>query len=344
VPRISVVVPIYDVEAYLRESLESLAAQTVRDFEVVMVDDGSTDGSAAIAEEFVARDRRFRLLSRPNGGLSRARNTGIADARGELLAFLDSDDLLPPDAYERLLGALEQTGSDFASGNVHRLTTWGESQTRFLAEAFATSRLKTHVTEFRPLLADRTAWNKLWRRSFWGDRRFPEGVVHEDIPVVLPAHFEARSVDVIAEPVYLYRVREGSITQRRLEPTVLLDRLAAIEHVSDWLAQHGPPDAQRWYHEHVLHDDLRLHLEVLDRADAAYRELFLDRVNAFLDRVEPDLLDDDWRLVRRRAMPELVERVRAENRATLKMRLARRVPVRYRRRLRSAVRGLRSRS
>jgi hypothetical protein len=83
---------------------------------------------------------------------------------------------------------------------------------------------------------------------------------------------------------------------------------------------------------------------VLDRADAGYRELFLDRVNAFLDRVEPDLLDDDWRLVRRRAMPELVERVRAENRATLKMRLARRVPVRYRRPLRRAVRALRARS
>jgi CDP-glycerol glycerophosphotransferase len=344
VPRISVVVPIFNVEAYVRESLESLAAQSVRDFEAILVDDGSTDGSAAIAGEFVERDPRFRLVRQPNAGLSAARNTGIGAASGELLAFLDSDDLLPRNAYELLLGALDETGSDFASGNVHRLTTWGESPTGFLAEVFTEPRMRTHVTRFRPLLADRTAWNKLWRRSFWGDRRFPEGVLHEDIPIVIPAHFAARAVDVVAEPVYLYRVREGSITARRLEPRVLRDRLAAVEQVSDWLAAHGPPGAQGWYHEHVLADDLRLHLDVLDRADDAYRELFLDRVNAFLDRVEPSLLDPDWQLVRQRLMPELVERVRARNRPTLRMRVARHVPVRYRRPLRAAVRALRSRS
>jgi CDP-glycerol glycerophosphotransferase len=340
-----VVVPVYNVEAYLGECLDSLRAQTIQDFEAVMVDDGSTDTSAAIAREYVERDERFRLLGQPNGGLSMARNTGIDAARGEFLAFLDSDDLLPPHAYELLLGALDRTGSDFATGNVHRLTSWGESQTRFLATAFAETRLQTHVTRFRPLLADRTAWNKLWRRSFWGDRRFPEGVVHEDIPIVIPAHFEARSVDVIAEPVYLYRIREGgelSITQRRLQPKTLLDRLAAIEQVSDYLAEHGPAGAQRWYHESVVADDLRYHLEVLDRADDDYRTLFLDRVNPFLDRVEPDLLDGEWQLVRQRRMPELVELVRSNNRPSLRMRVARRVPVRYRRRLRSAVRALRS--
>src|SRR5918999_4707877 len=144
VPRISVVVPIYNVEGFLRECLESVAAQTVGDLEVVMVDDGSTDGSAAIAREFAERDSRFRLLSQPNAGLSAARNTGIEAAEGEFLAFLDGDDVLPPNAYELLLGALEQTGSDFASGNVRRLTSWGTSQALFLADAFERTRLGTH--------------------------------------------------------------------------------------------------------------------------------------------------------------------------------------------------------
>ena len=215
-----------------------------------MVDDGSTDGSAAIAREFAARDERFKLLTQPNGGLSKARNTGIDAASGEYLAFLDSDDVLPPNAYELLLAALAESGSDFASGNVHRLTSWGAtSQSKFLEEAFARTQLKTHVTRFRPLLADRTAWNKLFRRSFWDEHRFrfPEGVVHEDIPVTLPAHFKARSVDVVADPVYLYRIREDgelSITQRRLEPRVLLDRLAAVEQVDEYLAEHGPRRAR----------------------------------------------------------------------------------------------------
>ena len=321
-PRISVVVPIYNVESYLEACLSSVAEQTVDDLEVVMVDDGSTDGSAAIAGRFVSDDKRFRLLTQPNGGLSKARNTGIDAATGDYMAFLDSDDVLPPNAYELLLGALEQSGSDFASGNVHRLNRWGTVQSPFLAKAFTQTRLKTHVTQFRELLSDRTAWNKLWRRSFWeaNGLRFPEGVVHEDIPVVLPAHFMAASVDVISDPVYLYRIRDGgdlSITQRRLEQRVLLDRLAAIEHVSGYIEQHGQRRAKRWYEESVVADDLRYHLNILDSADEPYRELFLERVNGFLDGAAkgveqplPAIERLKWHLVRRRLMPELLEVLR----------------------------------
>jgi CDP-glycerol glycerophosphotransferase len=175
---------------------------------------------------------------------------------------------------------------------------------------------------YERLLADRTAWNKLWRRSFWDAHalRFPEGVVHEDIPVVLPAHFSARTVDVIADPVYLWRVREDgarSITQRRLERRALLDRLAAIEHVGAHLAEHGPPGAKAWYDERVVADDLRLHLDLLGHADPDYRELFLDRANAFLDRARDGIYGPlaaidrlKWHLVRRRLLPELLEVLR----------------------------------
>jgi CDP-glycerol glycerophosphotransferase len=351
VARISVVVPIYDVEDYLDECLRSIAGQTHGDLEVVMVDDGSTDSSAAIAERFARHDPRFTLIRQPNAGLGAARNTGLDAASGEYLAFADSDDVLPPDAYERLLATLERTGSDFATGNVQRLSSEGRTQAAFLATTFARTRRRTHVRRFAPLLADRTAWNKLWRRSFWGDRRFPEGVVHEDIPVILPAHFAARSVDVIADPTYLWRSREGgelSITQRRLEPRVLLDRLAAISQVCEYLAEHGPPHALRWYRESVVADDLRYHLEVLDRADDAYRQLFLDRANAFLDdevtRGLPPAEQRKWELVRRRELGELLEVLRREHRPTLRMRIARLVPVRHRARVRSTVRALRGRS
>jgi CDP-glycerol glycerophosphotransferase len=321
-PRISVVVPIYNVERYLSACLDSIAGQTVDDFEVVMVNDGSTDGSAELAGEYARRDQRFRLVHQENAGLSAARNTGIEAAVGEFIAFLDSDDVLPPNAYELLLGALDETGSDFATGNVHRLTSWGTSQSAFLAKTFARTQLKTHVTRFRPLIADRIAWNKLWRRSFWDlhGYRFPEGRLHEDIPIVVPAQFAARSVDVIADPVYYWRIREGgelSITQRRLEQRALLDRLTAIEQVSGYLAEHGPFRAKRWYQESVVADDLRLHLNVLDIADDDYRALFLDRVNAFLDGAAPSIYKSlpaldrlKWHLVRRRLMPELLEVLR----------------------------------
>src|SRR5215217_4698126 len=148
-PRISVVVPIYDVESYLATCLQSLARQTVRDLEVIMVDDGSTDGSRALAERFACHDRRFHLLTQSNGGLGKARNAGSELASGEFLAFVDSDDVLPHDAYERLLGALDRTGSDFATGNVQRLTRQGTSQAQFLARTFARTQLKTHVSRCR---------------------------------------------------------------------------------------------------------------------------------------------------------------------------------------------------
>jgi CDP-glycerol glycerophosphotransferase len=299
-----------------------------------MVDDGSTDRSAAIAAEFAHGDDRFRLISQPNRGLGNARNAGAGAARGEYLAFVDSDDVLPPDAYERLLAALSRTGSDFATGNVFRLTGTSTTQAPFLARTFAQTRLRTHVTRFRPLLGDRTAWNKLWRRSFWDEHRFrfPERATYEDTPLTIPAHFLARSVDVIAEPVYYWRIREASITHRRAETAVLLDRLAAVEEVSAFLAEHGPRGARAWYLERLVGDDLRLHLNVLDEGDAEYREIFLDRVNALLDGADvriyaplPAIDRLKWHLARRRATPELLAVLRFEREE-----LARTPPVRVR--------------
>jgi CDP-glycerol glycerophosphotransferase len=313
---ISVVVPIYDVEDYLDDCLRSLARQTVGDFEAIMVDDGSTDSSAAIASRYAERDPRFKLVRRVNGGLSRARNTGIDVATGRYLAFLDSDDVLPPDAYERLLGAVERTGSDFATGNVQRLEASGcTQQAGFLAAAFGRTRLRTHVRRFAPLLEDRTAWNKLWRRAFWDARglRFPEGRLHEDIPVVLPAHFEAASVDVVGAPVYRYRVRDGSITRRRNELRALRDRLSAVEHVHGYIAGREAVRQRRRYERSVVRHDLRYHLDLLPDAEDEYRALFMEWAGAFLERAGARVCDGlpaaervKYRLVRSGRLEELV--------------------------------------
>ena len=318
-PRVSVVVPIYRVEAYLEECLASLRAQTFTDLEVVMVDDGSPDGSAAIAARVAEEDARFTLLRQENAGLGAARNAGVAAAGGELLMFVDSDDRLPPEAIAHLVRSLDRTGSDFATGNIHRFDSTGQWPAAFLKRAFSRPRKRTHVTRFRWLLSDRMAQNKLWRRAFWEEHAlaFPVGVVHEDIPVVVPAHFMARAVDVLPEPVYLYRERDDgsrSITDRRAELPVLLDRLRAVETVRDWLAAHGPPGAARLYAESAVEEDLRYHVDVLDEADEEYRQVFLDRANAFLDAAGPGVEDGlpaiqrlKWHLVRRRLRPELLE-------------------------------------
>jgi CDP-glycerol glycerophosphotransferase len=318
-PRVSVVVPIYNVAAYLDACLQSIAQQTLTDLEVVMVDDGSTDNSPDIARAMAGRDSRFRLVSKPNGGLGSARNAGLDAATGEFLAFVDSDDVLPRHALEALLGSLDRSGSDFASGNVRRLTSYGISPAAFLADVFQRTRTGTHVTKFPALLADRIACNKLFRRSFWDAHslRFPEGVLYEDMPVTIPAHFLASAVDVVDRTVYLWRTREGadlSITQQRTDLRAFRDRVRAVDSVSRFLADRGLTDEKKAYDASVLREDLRYFLDVLGAATDEFRDTFLDLANDYLDRAAPDVADDlpaiqrlKWLLVRRRAMPELLE-------------------------------------
>ncbi|MGW6060892.1 bifunctional glycosyltransferase/CDP-glycerol:glycerophosphate glycerophosphotransferase [Streptomyces sp. NPDC055189] len=326
-PRLAVVVPVYNVEEFLGPCLRSLAGQSMPDIEVVMVNDGSTDGSARIAREFAAGDGRFRLVEQENAGLGAARNAGVREARGTYLTFVDSDDVVPRDAYERMLAALEKSGSDFVTGNVHRLRSGGRSeQSPMFRKMMESDRSGTHVTRDWDLLGDRIACNKVFRRDFW-DRHalaFPEGVLFEDTPVTIPAHFLAGSVDVLKEPVYLWRDRDGSITSGRARPRAVRDRTAAVLTASGFLASKaadtaGTPQgevfakAKRRYDATVLAGDLWLFMEALPHGDATYHDAFMEQANAFADTVDPAVLAAlplplrvRWQLIRGRRITELL--------------------------------------
>ncbi|MEU5883250.1 CDP-glycerol glycerophosphotransferase family protein [Spirillospora sp. NPDC047279] len=316
-PLLSVVVPFYNVESYLEPCLESLARQTLRDLEVVMVDDGSTDGSAAIAKDFAAKDGRFRLVQQENRGLGPARNTGVPQSSGTYLAFADSDDIIPRYAYELMVSSLEKTGSDIACGAVRRFGANGLQQSAMHEKIFPIDRLATNVREFPELLRDRTAWNKVFRKAFW-DRHgfeFPAGL-YEDAPATIPAHVLASKVDVLREVVYHWRIRETgarSITQRRTEPGNFDDRMRSVRAAADFLREHAP-DLKDAYDGFALSDDIRIYVNVFDQGDDTYRERFFDLVNAFLDTVDPKLYDDlpaidrlKFHAVRERLSPELLE-------------------------------------
>ncbi|GAB1643117.1 CDP-glycerol glycerophosphotransferase family protein [Krasilnikovia sp. MM14-A1259] len=318
-PSLSVVVPVYNVALYLDECLDSIAMQYYRDLEVIMVDDGSTDESGEIAARWADRDPRFRLVTKANAGLGAARNTGAEHAVGEFLMFVDSDDVLPLYATEVLMASLAETGSDFATGNVMRLTSRGVHQSGLHTTAFATTALKTHVHKRPALLDDRTAWNKIFRRTFWDKHKlsFPEGVLYEDTPVIVPAHILAKSVDVVDVAVYYWREREGankSITQRRDEVKGFIDRIAGVSHVSKFLAEHGEHKIKKLYDASALTGDLMLFMRELPKVDDAYRQIFIEKCNAFLNTVDTEVLDELpagqrvlWMLVRKHKIDELVE-------------------------------------
>ncbi|MFD3972031.1 CDP-glycerol glycerophosphotransferase family protein [Streptomyces cyaneofuscatus] len=318
-PRLTVVVPLYNVEEYLGACLTSLAQQTMAELEIVLVDDGSTDNGPALAQEFVDRDPRFRLIRQENAGLGAARNAGVreADPKGEFLTFVDSDDVVPPGAYARMLTELDSSGSDFATGNVLRLRANGAlEQSPMFRKSMEKARPATHVTRDWILLGDRIACNKVFRRTFWDEHAFafPTGVLYEDIAVVLPAHFLARSVDVVEEPVYHWRDRDGSITTRRAVPKGIRDRVTAVTTVSTFLAARDKmAEAKRRYDAHALSGDLWLFIEALPDGDEEFHTAFLDHAGAFAATVEPEVfaglpldLRVKWQLIRERRITELL--------------------------------------
>jgi CDP-glycerol glycerophosphotransferase len=230
-PQISVIVPIYNVEAYLPACLDSLQAQTFRDFEVVVVDDGSPDGSRAIAEEYAGRDRRIRIVTRPNGGLGAARNTGVRVARGHFLTFLDSDDELPPQALATLHHTAVTTGSEIVAGAMERFDSLREWTPSWVPDVHRSTLLRTTVEGHLPLLRNLYTCDKLFRHDFWvaQDLWFREGVAYEDQPLVTQLMGRARSIDLVPDVVYRYRARDdrSSISQQTASLKDLRDRIAA---------------------------------------------------------------------------------------------------------------------
>lgn len=256
-PLLGVVIPAWGVEDYLDDCVRSLLAQTHRRWEAVIVDDGSTDRTGEIADEWAHRDSRISVIHSVNGGLGAARNLGTLQVRGDYLAFLDSDDVLPPTAYADLVGAIERSDSDFATGSVVRWEGEHLVEPRWMRRLHRP--LRGARIEDRPeILGDVFAWNKVWRRDFWDDAglAWPEGVRYEDQPTTTQS-FLRGSFDVLDEVVYHWRIREGSITQTRASSVQdLADRWETKRRALALVRAHGSAAVEEVFVDRVLAGDL----------------------------------------------------------------------------------------
>ncbi len=238
-PRISVIVPVHDVQDHIAACIASLRAQTDPDFEAIVVDDGSTDSSPARLRAAIAHDPRFRVIRQVNRGLSGARNTGLGAARGDLVAFLDGDDRFAPDFLERMRAALEAGDADWVACGLCNVHPDGSSDTH--SAIHDAPDLADHpaprpwplATWEQAIAHFPSAWNKLYRRSLIDGLRFDEGTWFEDNAFY--ARVAARSTALVhlPEPLYLQtRGRAGQITasdsDRVFEQFGVLDTLAAI--------------------------------------------------------------------------------------------------------------------
>ncbi|GAB2971649.1 glycosyltransferase family 2 protein [Nocardioides montaniterrae] len=258
-PLISVVVPAYDTAAYLPACLDSLLAQTHTALEIVVVDDGSPDACGEIAASYAARDPRVKVLRQANGGLGAARNAGFAVTSGEVVAFADSDDVVPPSAYEVMVRQLQRTGADLVTGGVQTLVD-GSLRSMPWMQRIHSDRAAVFLEQRPELLGDVFAWNKLYRRSFWtgAGLSWPERLRYEDQPTLTRAYTHARLIGVVPDVVYHWRIRSdgSSITQQRAALDDLRDRWTTKRMSLETVREFGSAKVSRVFTERVLPGDL----------------------------------------------------------------------------------------
>lgn len=235
---ISIIIPIYNVELYLERCLDSVSSQSYQEWECIMVNDGSTDGSEEIAKRYVSKDKRFRLYSQENQGLSAARNRGIEESQGEYLTFLDSDDAWHPEFLSVLYRCLREKEAEVSvccytrfHSEIPEVENVGGCETIHAEEAVK----RVLVDRIRSMIV---AWGKLYRRILFEGIRYPVGMYHEDEFVTYKIFSKCTKIVVTELPYYYYFMRTGSITSRfQLKR---LDLLRALDESRGYIKKEMP--------------------------------------------------------------------------------------------------------
>jgi CDP-glycerol glycerophosphotransferase len=297
-----VVVIVYNDAARLPTAVRSVLAQTLRNLEVIIVDDCSTDSTPAVAAD-LAKDPKVRYfrLERNSGGCSMPRNAGIDRARGTYVMFLDSDDTLDMHACLNMLRTAEETGADLVSGvcvRVHHNRSGLTESVPWWPELYAERRVLDGLAQLPDLLRDTLSTNKCYRREFLeaNGLRFPVGYHYEDLLFSAKAYLAAGRIALIPETVYrwnvIVRAAEKSISNRRGEISNLRDRIdihrMIDEALAAWLAAGGDPEVRIAKDAKFLEHDLVLYLRDLPYQSPDYVAAFTGLMRDYLDTLRPE--------------------------------------------------------
>lgn len=228
---ISVIVPVYNVEEYIDECIISILQQTYKNIEIILVDDGSTDRSGILCDGYKAKDKRVYVIHQENMGLAAARNTGIQQAKGEYLAFVDSDDFISPLMYDTLYNEITKEHADIAICNFSKFITGKyDIYANSIYSKVIYNRGEILDNLYTPLHVQTVvAWNKLYKRNMFQTIRYPIGKYHEDEWIVTDLMQNAGKVVYISAPLYCYRIRNTGIMHSEQFDVRRLDILDAIK-------------------------------------------------------------------------------------------------------------------
>lgn len=235
---ISVVVPVYNTSIYLKECLESLIGQTYKDLEIICINDGSTDNSLEILKEFQKKDNRIKIITQENQGLSAARNKGISEAKGEYISFIDSDDWIDLNFYEKLINALEEQNADIAAGNIIRTRkTYSKPRVKYekqiVAETFEEKIKLCNIPKCCYV------WNKIYKSSIVKNFPFKTGAYFEDVlwtPLILK---NSNKMICIPDINYYYRANASSIVKKKQTPKKQQDAYFAKKFLINFLKENN---------------------------------------------------------------------------------------------------------
>lgn len=209
-PKLSVVVPVYKVEPYIHQCVDSILNQTFTDFELILVDDGSPDKCGEICDEYAKKDSRVKVIHKKNGGLSDARNFGIDVAQGEYITFVDSDDKIDKNMYQDMICYLEKNDLDIICCGTFLV----RGEKKKFRSAYNSDKIFNKNEAIIEILngnLDNSAADKVYKRSLFKDIRYPKGRVYEDVATTYKLVYLADKVGYLKKPYYYYYKRKGSI-------------------------------------------------------------------------------------------------------------------------------------
>ena len=236
---ITVIIPVYQVEKYLENCVNSVLQQTYKNLEIILVDDGSIDRCPQICDEFAEKDKRIKVVHKANGGLSDARNAGLDICKGKYITFIDSDDYVSQNYVELLYNALISNDADVSivdSATIQENMLYSTDSVEGNVETYTQKEV---IVKCLNIKIQQRAWGKLYPAEYFKDLRFPVGKLYEDLAVLFRILLKTKKIVVVRAPAYKYLVRRGSIMHSKFNARQL-DEIGIIDEEMDNLISHFP--------------------------------------------------------------------------------------------------------
>ena len=230
---ITIVVPIYNVEKYIDNCIQTIINQTYKKLQIILVDDGSTDNCPKICDKYKAQDDRIEVIHKKNGGLSDARNAGIEKAKGKFVCFIDSDDFISYEYIEKLYKLIIKNNADISVSNFKRVQEFNEEylkeeKEKSTEEIYNGKQMIENIYHKKLYVQSTVAWNKMYKTDLFKEIKFPYGKLHEDEFTTYKLYYNCKKIVMTSEILYYYRYVPDSIMNKKFNKK-RLDGIKALE-------------------------------------------------------------------------------------------------------------------